>query len=613
MKRVIRLLTFGIATFVLTAFSVSSTQAESLAMREIRVAAAVSPGFQSLPEWKSDFERRLIYASRIFESEFKIKFKLVRYVKWTPSEEAAEMTSLLEQLRGDINLADVDIVIGLTHYNVAPDHPDMKDLHTLGQARPFSGHLVIRYPANKLYKVQEETVLAHELGHVFGAVHTDDPNSIMSPVVDRQIPVRFDAENRQIILETRAINVNRGAESLPTNMLQRLLRSYLKMIGKNGSSDFYYSIGLFYLQLGQPNDAIKAWKRAVSVDPENPEWRYNLGALYFKSGDFAHAIPELSQAVSGFRFDVQKPMQASALTILGEAYFEQDNMFAANNAWTRALGLQPGDLELQAGLAGVKFKQGQISNAIDDFQRILKKDPKNLRSLIYLGKALHQQQKMPEAVQYFELALTELNRQPRTPGQVQQLSTVYGELGNIYLTLDNQKQAFENFQAACDLAPSGECHKQLGVTMFSMRQWGEASREFAQALQFNKEDADVYGMMGTALAQNDDFPNAVGVFKEGLKYAKDPKMQARLHRNIGNLYLSQKGYDLAEPEFQLALTKDWSDVDSHFGLAMAQLGKDESVSAIDSLRDVLRIDPSNKRAQSMLESIQASLNSQQPG
>ena len=87
-------------------------------------------------------------------------------------------------------------------------------------------------------------------------------------------------------------------------------------------------------------------------------------------------------------------------------------------------------------------------------------------------------------------------------------------------------------------------------------------------------------------------------------------MQARLHRNIGNLYLSQKGYDLAVPEFQVALSKDWSDKDSHFGLAMSQLGKNESFSAINSLRDVLRIDPNNKRATQMLNSIQAGLNSE---
>ncbi len=117
-------------------------------------------------------------------------------------------------------------------------------------------------------------------------------------------------------------------------------------------------------------------------------------------------------------------------------------------------------------------------------------------------------------------------------------------------------------------------------------------------------------MMGTALTQKDDLPNAVGVFKEGLKYAKEPKMQARLHRNIGNLYLSQNGYELAVPEFQVALTKAWSDIDSHFGLAMSQLGKNESFAAIDSLRNVLRIDANNKRAQQMLTSIQDSLNSE---
>lgn len=587
-----------------------SGQAESLAKREVRVIAAVSPGFQTLPSWKPDFEKRLAYASRIFESEFKIKFRITHFVQWAPSDEAADMVGLLEEVRSQVPLGDADIVIGLTHYQLPPETPNLKDLHTLGQARPFTGHLVIRYPANKLYRVQEETVLVHELGHVFGAVHTDDPKSIMSPVVDRQLPVRFDEENKKIINATRLLNLNRGAESLPPHVLQGLLRSYLKMIGKNGSGDFFYSIGLFYLQLGQPSEAIKSWKMAVNSEPENSEWHYNLGALYLKAGDYERAISELSHSVSGLEYRNQKQMKKSALTLLGDSYFAKENMFAASNAWTRALALKPGDIDLEASLAMVKFKQGQTENAVDSFRSILKKDPQNLKALTYLGKALAKQEKYSEALEYLTLALTQLNRQPKSSSQLANLSTLYGDIGSIYMKQNRQKEAVESYQAACDLTPSADCHKQLGTMLFNNQQWSSAVTEFAKVIQTQKEDADVYGMMGTALSQNGDLPNAVGVFKEGLKYAKETKMQARLHRNIANLYLSQKGYDLAEPEFNLALSKDWGDIDSHFGLAMAQLGKEQTVSAVNSLRDVLRIDPNNQRAKTMLSQIQASMNNE---
>ena len=601
---------FVVCILVLIFLGRGNSYAQSTQMREIRVKAAVTASYQSSPAWKSEFERRLAYASRIFESEFKIKFTVVGYVHWEPSDEKAEMETLLEELRNTVPRNDADLVIGLTHVKKDPNIIITKDLHTIGQARPFSGHLVIRYPMDKLYKVQEETVMVHELGHLFGAVHTDDPSSIMSPVVDRQLPVKFDQENFQIISQTRALNFQMGAEALPAQVLGPLLRSYLKMIRKNDSGDFFFNIGLFYLQLGQPNDALKAWKKAASLSGEIPELHYNLGGLYFKLKQLDSAISELSRAVSGLDSRAAKVMKTSAYKMLGEAYFEKENMFAAYRSWTSAAAIDPNDLEIQTDLAMVRFKQGQTSDAMETFQKVLMQDPQNVKALTYYGKGLDQTGKSQEALKYLELALTSINREPKSEGQIQSLALVYAEIGKINLKLGQKNEAFEHFQAACDLSPSSECHRNLGMAFFQNQQWDGAVKEFSTLIQIQKEDPDVYGLLGTALTQKNDLPIAMAVFQEGLKYAKTPVMQSQLHRNIGNLFLMNKNYDLAVPEFNLALSKEWANIDNHFGLAVALLGKQESVSAINSLRDVLRIDPNNQRAKSMLSSIQNSLNSE---
>jgi len=601
-----------VTLFVVTLFFCAQGMgfSQSAEMREIRVKAAVTTSYQSFPAWKSEFERRLAYASRIFESEFKIKFKVVSYLQWEPSDEKKDIETLLEELRNTIPRDDADLVIGLAHVKKSPDIVITKDLHTIGQARPFSGHIVIRYPMDKLYKVQEETVMVHELGHLFGAVHTDDPKSIMSPVVDRQLPVRFDQENYQIIQQTRALNFQQGAEALPTQVLEPLLRSYLKMIRKNDSADFFFSIGLFYLQLGQPNDALKAWKKAVSLDGASPELHYNLGGLYFKLKQQDNAITELSRAASGLDSVGSRAMKASASKMLGQAYFEKENMFAAYRFWTAASKLDPNDLEIVTDLAMVSFKQGQISEAIKSFENVVAQEPANVKALTYLGKGLDQTGKPQEGLQYLELALASLNREPKSESKTISLALIYVEIGKIKLKLNKKNEAYENFQVACDLSPSLECHKNLGQAFFQNQQWDGAIKEFSAIIQVKKDDLDTYGMLGIALTQKGDLPNALGVFREALKYAQEPLMQSQLHRNIGNLFLLNKNYDLAAPEFNLALSKEWGNVENHFGLAVSLLGKQESIAAINSLRDVLRIDPNNQRAKSMLSSIQSSLNSE---
>lgn len=584
-----------------------SGYAEPLPFREIRVEVAVAPAFKSIPSWKSEFERRLGYASRIFENQFKIKFKPVRYVDWQPHNEQAEMVELLDDLRNTVPLSDADMVIGLTYVKDLPQ--GIKDLHTIGQARPLSGHLVIRYPFNRLFKIQEETVLAHELGHAFGAVHTGNRSSIMSPVVEKQTPTLFDEENRQIILQTRTLNFKKGPESLPANLLQFLLRSYLKMATANDSSDFFYSLGLFYLHLGQPEDALKAWKKAVSMNDQNAEMHYNLGALYHKTGKYAEAIKELSRAVSEMNAPIYNALKASALTMLGEAYYIQNNMLAAYSAWTRAAALKPNDLELKTNIALVQMKQGQVMDAEKMLKRVIEMDPRNAKAFTYLGMALNLQGNAKDALTFFEQAVRILGRgAPKNASDLNLQTTLYNELGGIYMKLNRPKEAFDYYQAACQLTPAIDCHRKLGTIFLKAGQYDAASKELALAVQNQKEDAELYGMLGTALAQKGAVPDAVAVFREGLRYAKDTKLQAMMRRNLGNLLVTHRQYEMAETEFRLALAKDWSDPSNHFGLAVALLGQNQLIGAIDSLKNVIRLDPQNERAKTLLTTLETNLN-----
>ena len=83
-------------------------------VRKVRVEVVVSSGFRAQPNWKSEFQQRLTYASRIFESEFKIQLVLVRYKVWPGVNEKDEPRVLLEDLISKFPPGDVDIVIGLT-------------------------------------------------------------------------------------------------------------------------------------------------------------------------------------------------------------------------------------------------------------------------------------------------------------------------------------------------------------------------------------------------------------------------------------------------------------------------------------------------------------------
>ena len=131
-------------------------------------------------------------------------------------------------------------------------------------------------------------------------------------------------------------------------------------------------------------------------------------------------------------------------------------------------------------------------------------------------------------------------------------------------------------------------------------------------LQYDKQDPEVYGLLGVALMQKGekgDIDNALPVFREGLRYTSDRKQQAKFHSNIGHILLNQRHFDSAEEEFRLALSQDWNNPETHFDLALAYIASKELINAQQSLRNVLQLNPKHKQSREMLDKIQTALKS----
>jgi tetratricopeptide (TPR) repeat protein len=596
MKKILRIF----LALSLACLSIEAPAFPALTLRKIRVEIAVSSGFRAQPDWRSEFEQRLSYVSRIFESEFQIRLVPVKWREWPVKKENESPRVLLEDLQSRYPLRDADIVIGLTSVK-GKSLATIRDPDTIGQARILSGYLVLRYPMNRLYRVQEQTVLAHEIGHLFGAVHTSDPSSVMFPLIDKQIPTRFDAENHDIIMGTRHIDFQRGVEALPKIAIQRLLGSYLKMAIQDQPFDFFYMIGVLYLTLGQYDDTLKAWQKAASILPEFPRIHYDLGMIYYQLGDQKNAVKELSRAVQGFQFPSEKPEKGKALKALGAVFMSQENFLAAHNAYSRALALDPKNKDLRRDLAVILMKRGQLSEAIQEFEALLYQDADNLKLLTNLGIAYYEAKRYSESERFLNRAL---KKAPK--GSAESL-LVHNYLAKLYARSKQSGKAIEHFRAACASRPSPDCLKGLAQMYFESEQWDSCIAELARVLQFQKDDPDVYGTLAVALMRKGDSEKALPLLREGLKYATDNKTAARFYQNTGHILIQKKHFDLAKNEFQMGIAKDWSNLDCHFGLAMACIGLQDALGAQKSLRDILRIDPKNKKASELLRQVESAM------
>lgn len=97
--------------------------------------------------------------------------------------------------------------------------------------------------------------------------------------------------------------------------------------------------------------AMKSFKRALGLEPENAEIRHNLAMAYLKTGQNEEAVVELR----------------------------------------RILLLAPDHLEARNNLAVIELAAGETSSALEHFTLSLDQDPTNAKALYYTGVTLLQQ------------------------------------------------------------------------------------------------------------------------------------------------------------------------------------------------------------------------------
>jgi len=144
----------------------------------------------------ADGVRRLAAkTSEIFTREFDLAL-VARPEPWSVPGDASDLDALLEAAQG-VAPPDGGVVLALAPASHARDASLVTQ--RTGLAVPLGTHAVALCPS-----MGEASVLtaAHELAHLFGAVHVEEPASIMSETVEFDARF-FDPENRRILRKSR--------------------------------------------------------------------------------------------------------------------------------------------------------------------------------------------------------------------------------------------------------------------------------------------------------------------------------------------------------------------------------------------------------------------------
>ena len=202
---------------------------------------------------------------------------------------------------------------------------------------------------------------------------------------------------------------NRGSAQLETlagNALKSAIDKYMAKDFKGAVKEFQRAIGLApnsansveaanymaqaYLQMGDTENAIKAYKTGIRLNPYRDDIHTQLANLYFYEGRQDEAIKEYKEAV-------RLNPNAGNYYSLGQGYLGAGQYGIAETQFNKVISLQPQDPAGYYGLGQAYSYQERYEDALSQFQMALLKDNKFYNANAEMGYAYADMGMMDEA------------------------------------------------------------------------------------------------------------------------------------------------------------------------------------------------------------------------
>lgn len=165
------------------------------------------------------------------------------------------------------------------------------------------------------------------------------------------------------------------------------------------SAAAYTNLGSALSSLGQTEQAISAHRAAVLLSPNMGVAHYNLGVLLKQSGDLAGALAALEAAVRIY------PKLYEARIHLGLAFELAQRFDDAGREYQVAIDLNATRADGYNNLANLLLRSDQPARALELYQKLLARDPRNVTALGNLANALKDQGQLDESLDAHRRAL----------------------------------------------------------------------------------------------------------------------------------------------------------------------------------------------------------------
>lgn len=266
----------------------------------------------------------------------------------------------------------------------------------------FSSRHPLRLRANALLLATVVGVLA--LAGLGGCAGTAGGGSAVNNSQGEPITESDEPEGRKrarIRIELAAGYFDQGQTSVALDQIKQALQA------DPAFAPAYSLRGLVYMRLNDSAMAEDSFRRALQINPRDPDALHNYGFFVCQQGRHAEGVQLFSRALTSPLYGGQ----AKTLMMMGTCQLRMGQAAEAEGSFSRAYELDPANPYVAFNLAALEFRRGELTKAQFVIRRLNNSEQANAESL-WLGIKIERRMNNPQAAE--QLAQQLQRRYPRS-------------------------------------------------------------------------------------------------------------------------------------------------------------------------------------------------------
>ena len=411
----------------------------------ITVCVFTDPAFRQRPDWREVLNARLLAVSRIYVRQTGLQWKVTGAGLADPTVALGGLDARRAAL-ARITTYPAALMLGIT---------GLTEGTRTASVSPFShGAMVVDNPQQT--ELQNTRVLAHELAHLFGAVHEADRNTIMAdqPGGGSLSDATFSTRTATLIHALRGYDFGQGVKALTGSSDDRAVRALSEALGGLSGSPRRQAHQILAAALqtdGEFGLALPHLEAALQEDSKDIEARFALAVALERNGQMDLALQTLREGVR------LNPQSARLHSALGAVLLPGTREEAIDEFMT-SLRLNPGNAPLYATIGDVLAAgMGRTDAAITAYEDALKLAPDMATAQRGLARAVTARAQAQKDVAALRQQLARNRDTPR----------VNYDLGVAETAAGNFEAATQAFTKAAQFRPGfGPAHASLALIWY---------------------------------------------------------------------------------------------------------------------------------------------------